>query len=98
MDAHTDTYEPYLGSKVTHGTTFRLAVEEGLLDTARVIQIGLRGSGYGTGDAKWGIDRVTLIWRRLTCDCSWNFNYEPGQNVRGLSPESYIYTCISILI
>ena len=44
FDAHCDTGDDYLGSKFHHGAPFRRAVEEGLLDPARTIQIGIRGS------------------------------------------------------
>jgi guanidinopropionase len=44
IDAHCDTGDDYLGSRFHHGAPFRRAVEEGLLDPKRVIQIGVRGS------------------------------------------------------
>ena len=44
IDAHTDTIDEELGSKFTHGTPFRRAVEEGLLDPKRTVQIGIRGA------------------------------------------------------
>ncbi len=44
IDAHTDTWDEFLGSKYMHGTPFRRAVEEGLLDPERTIQIGIRGA------------------------------------------------------
>jgi guanidinopropionase len=51
VDAHSDTNDRYFGdNKYTHGTPFRRAVEEGLLDPRRVIQIGIRGSIYSTDD------------------------------------------------
>jgi len=43
IDAHTDTWGDLFGSKFTHGAPFRLAVEHGLLDPKRTIQIGIRG-------------------------------------------------------
>lgn len=43
FDAHGDVWQPYFGDKDTHGTPFRRAVEEGLLDVSRSSQIGLRG-------------------------------------------------------
>lgn len=43
IDAHTDTWGEIQGSKFNHGAPFRLAVEEGLLDPERTIQIGIRG-------------------------------------------------------
>jgi guanidinopropionase len=43
IDAHTDTWGEFFGSKYTHGAPFRLAVQDGLLDPRRTIQIGIRG-------------------------------------------------------
>jgi agmatinase len=50
FDSHSDLWEGYFGGKDTHGTPFRRAVEEGLLDTKRSSQIGLRGPLYGPED------------------------------------------------
>lgn len=51
FDSHTDLFHSYFGGQMyTHGTPFRRAVEEGLLDPKRVVQIGLRGSMYDTED------------------------------------------------
>ncbi len=51
FDAHSDTNDRYFGDNpYTHGTPFRRAVEEGLLDPQRTVQIGIRGSIYGSGD------------------------------------------------
>jgi guanidinopropionase len=44
FDAHTDTYDSFFGSSYNHGTPFRRAIEEGLLDPKRMVQIGLRGA------------------------------------------------------
>ncbi len=44
IDAHTDTWDEFQGSKFMHGSPFRRAVEEGLLDPERTIQIGIRGA------------------------------------------------------
>ena len=43
IDAHTDTWGEIWGSKFHHGAPFRLAVEDGVLDPERTIQIGIRG-------------------------------------------------------
>lgn len=63
FDAHTDLFESYFdGYKYTHGTPFRRAIEEGLLDPKRVIQIGIRGSMYDGADIEWGRHQgVTII-------------------------------------
>lgn len=51
FDAHSDTNDRYFGNNLyTHGTPFRRAVEEGLLDPKRVVQIGIRGSIYDPSD------------------------------------------------
>jgi guanidinopropionase len=44
IDAHTDTWDEFQGSKFTHAAPFRRAVEEGLLDPKRTVQIGIRGA------------------------------------------------------
>ena len=55
FDAHTDTFDRYFGdAKYTHGTPFRRAVEEGLLDPKRTVQIGIRGALYSADDMDWG--------------------------------------------
>ena len=51
FDSHTDLFHSYFdGTKFTHGTPFRRAVEENLLDPKRVIQIGIRGTQYDSED------------------------------------------------
>ena len=51
VDAHSDTNDSYFGgNKYTHGTPFRRAIEEGLLDPKRTVQIGIRGSIYADDD------------------------------------------------
>ena len=53
VDAHADVNDTMFGEKIAHGTPFRRAVEEGLLDGKRVVQIGLRGTGYEAEDFDW---------------------------------------------
>jgi guanidinobutyrase len=53
VDAHTDINDEMFGEKIAHGTPFRRAVEEGLLDCDRVVQIGMRGTGYAADDFDW---------------------------------------------
>ena len=53
VDAHADINEAMFGEPIAHGTPFRRAVEDGLLDTKRCIQIGLRGTGYAADDFDW---------------------------------------------
>jgi guanidinobutyrase len=53
VDAHADVNDDMFGERIAHGTPFRRAVEEGLLQCERVFQIGLRGSGYAADDFDW---------------------------------------------
>jgi len=64
IDAHPDTWDGHFGKKYNHGTVFRRAVEEGLLDTDRVIQVGIRGPIYDYEDyeqsRRLGLELVTM--------------------------------------
>ena len=50
FDAHIDTWDEYFGGKYFHGTPFRRAIEEGIIDGKRFIQVGIRGPMYGEED------------------------------------------------
>lgn len=50
FDAHIDTWDDYFGGKYFHGSPFRRAIEEGLIDGHRFVQVGIRGPGYGDDD------------------------------------------------
>ncbi len=50
LDSHGDTWEQYFGQRFFHGTTFKRAVEEGVVDAASSVQAGMRGSLYGAED------------------------------------------------
>ena len=50
FDAHLDTWDTYFGAPMTHGTPFRRASEEGLLDKTASIHVGIRGPLYGSQD------------------------------------------------
>ncbi len=68
FDAHGDTWDDYFGgSKYTHGTPFRRAIEEGVLDPERTVQIGLRGSLYGPQDKRWALDQGIRILEIEEC-------------------------------
>ncbi len=53
IDAHADVNDHMFGEKIAHGTPFRRALEEDLIDGDRVVQIGLRGTGYSAEDFDW---------------------------------------------
>tara|TARA_B110000090_G_scaffold86773_1_gene98683 strand:- start:129 stop:893 length:765 start_codon:yes stop_codon:yes gene_type:complete len=64
FDSHTDLFDSYFGgNKFTHGTPFRRAIEEGLVDPKRFVQIGIRGTAYNTEDIDWGLDQGVRIIR-----------------------------------
>lgn len=75
LDAHADTWESYFGQRYFHGTTFKRAAEEGLLDTAASVQAGMRGSLYDGKDLDASRD---LGFTVLTSD-----------ELRALGPERY---------
>src|SRR3954452_12914349 len=62
LDAHADTWEAYYGERYFHGTPFKRALEEGLIDPERSLLAGMRGSRYAAGDLEeprsWGFEIV----------------------------------------
>ena len=64
FDSHTDCWDQYFGSKYFHGTMFRRAVEEGVIDPRRTIQLGIRGPLYEATDfdfqAEHGMQVITI--------------------------------------
>ena len=75
LDAHGDTWEEYFGQKFFHGTTFKRALEEGLLDPHASVQAGMRGSLYGAADIE---DAREMGFTVLAAD-----------DLRALGPDSY---------
>src|SRR3989454_11154655 len=56
LDSHGDVWEQDFGQPYFHGTTFKRAVEEGLLDASASVQAGMRGSLYGAEDIQVALD------------------------------------------
>lgn len=67
VDAHADINDTMFGEKINHGSTFRRAQEEGLLDSQAVTQIGLRGSGYSAGDFGWSREQGFTVVQIEEC-------------------------------
>lgn len=57
IDAHTDTWDEFSGSKFSHGSPFRRAVEAGLLDPTKTIQIGIRGAQNSDEGWRYSLDK-----------------------------------------
>ncbi len=74
VDAHADINEHMFGEAIAHGTPFRRAVEEGLLDSKRVAQIGLRGTGYADDDFDWPREQG---FRVVTAEECWHKSLTP---------------------
>jgi agmatinase len=73
LDAHADVWESYYGMRYFHGTVFKRAVEEGLIDPHHSVQAGLRGTLYGAADEAepeaLGFDAIPWsLMRHLTPD------------------------------
>ncbi|MFL5945706.1 MAG: agmatinase, partial [Gaiellaceae bacterium] len=75
LDSHADTWEQYFGQRYFHGTTFKRAAEEGVLDPSASVQAGMRGSVYAAGDIEGARE---LGFTVLTSD-----------ELRALPPERY---------
>ena len=74
VDAHTDINDTMFGSKIAHGTPFRRAVEAGVLDCDRVVQIGVRGTGYEADDFDWPRRQGFRVVQAEEC---WHRSLEP---------------------
>ena len=75
LDSHADTWDEYGGERYFHGTPFRRAVEEGLVDPGRSLLAGMRGSVYSAGD--------------VTAPAELGFEVVPWQELRGMPPAGY---------
>jgi guanidinobutyrase len=61
VDAHADINDVMFGEKIAHGTIFRRAVEEGLVDAHKMVQIGLRTTGYAADDFDWSREQGARV-------------------------------------
>jgi agmatinase len=75
LDAHADTWDQYYGERYFHGTPFRRAVEEGLLDPSRSLLAGMRGPLYDAAD--------------VTQPSEMGFQVIPGDELQAMGPERY---------
>jgi guanidinopropionase len=87
IDAHCDTGDDYMGSRFHHGAPFRRAVEEGLLDPTRVIQIGIRGTVNDPD--MWGFSSrsgMRVLSMDEFADKGWRFAAQEARRVAGSGP------------
>jgi len=61
VDAHADINDHMFGEEIAHGTIFRRAIEEGLIDANKMVQIGLRTTGYAADDFDWSRDQGARV-------------------------------------
>lgn len=67
VDAHADINDHQFGEKIAHGTIFRRAIEEELIDPNKMVQIGLRTTGYSAEDFDWSRDRGVRVVTAEEC-------------------------------
>lgn len=67
VDAHADMNDSMFGEAVAHGTIFRRAIEEELIDAGKMFQIGLRGTGYAPDDFDWARDKGVNVIQVEDC-------------------------------
>ncbi len=97
IDAHCDTGDDYLGSRFHHGAPFRRAVEEGLIDPKRTIQIGIRGTVNDPD--MWGFSRdagMRILDMEEFHDRGWAFAAQEARRVAGDGPVYLTYDIDSL--
>ena len=67
VDAHADTSDSMFNETIAHGTPFRRAYDEKLIDPNKTFQIGLRGSGYSPNDYNWGRSKGFKVFTAEMC-------------------------------
>jgi guanidinopropionase len=92
VDAHCDTGDDYLGSRFHHGAPFRRAVDEGLIDPRRVIQIGIRGT-LNVPDM-WAFSHssgMRVMYIEEFADRGWAFAAEEARRIVGDGPTYFSF-------
>jgi len=74
VDAHADINDHMFGERECHGTIFRRAIEEGLIDGNKMVQIGLRATGYSAEDFDWSRNQGVRVVPAEEC---WHKSLEP---------------------
>jgi guanidinobutyrase len=85
VDAHADINDLMFGERIAHGTIFRRAIEEGLIDGSKMTQIGLRATGYSADDFDWSRRQGVRV---VTAEECWYKSLAPlMQEVRSVVGE-----------
>ncbi len=98
IDAHGDTGDDYMGSRFHHGAPFRRAMDDGLLDPKRVIQIGLRGTSNTPG-GMWAYSEeagMRVMSMDELHDRGWRYAVEEARRVAGEGPVYLSYDIDSL--
>jgi guanidinobutyrase len=95
VDAHADVNDEMFGEKITHGTIFRRAIEEGLVNPQKMFQIGLRATGYAAEDFDWARERGVQVVAAEEC---WYKSLEPlmAQVRTTIGDETPVYLSFDI--
>ena len=95
VDAHADMNDHMFGESVTHGTIFRRAIEEGLIEPTAMVQIGLRATGYAADDFDWARQRGVRV---VTAEECWYRSLVPLMDeVRAqIGPDRPVYLSFDI--
>ncbi len=94
VDAHADINDEMFGEKIAHGTPFRRMVEEGLVVPDKVVQIGLRATGYADDDFDWSRNQG---FRVVQAEDVWYQSLAPlMQEVRTMMGDHPVYFSFDI--
>ena len=95
VDAHADINDLMFGERIAHGTIFRRAIEERLIDPSKMVQIGLRATGYSADDFDWSRQQGVRV---VTAEECWYRSLEPlMEEVRAtIGPDTAAYLSFDI--
>ena len=94
IDAHADINDHMFGESIAHGTPFRRAFEEGLIDADHTFQIGLRGTGYTAEDFDWARDKGFTV---VQAEELWHKSATPLiEDIRGKMGTRPVYLTFDI--
>jgi guanidinopropionase len=98
VDAHSDTGDTYFGGqKLTHGTPFRRAIEDGVLDPRRKVQIGIRGTMYSVDEREWALDQgIRIIDMEEVAEKGIPFAIAEARRIVGTAPAYFTFDIDSI--